>query len=545
MKKKIIIGLLGSMLALPLVSNYAKPTTVQASTVQAYKASGKVTTNSTSLNMRKSASTNAAVIAAIPKGKIIAITGKIGNWYRVSYNNKVGFVSKTYVTIYTAPKPAPVSSVQSYSATGTVTTKSTSLNMRKSASANAAVVATIPKGTKISITGKIGSWYRVSYNKKIGFVSKAYVTIYTAPKPAPKPVVGPVTNYSNFGYMKKKSSYFKTQSNKSGVVGSLNKDALVKITGTSGSWYRINVNNKIGYVLKSEVSWNPTYQKYSNTATLKKNGKVYVATNTTSKTFKDYGKGKKLKITGKTKSWYRVSVGSASGYILASKVDLHPSFKTAKTVKNFAYVKKNKVAYKQPSKEGGYVKVAEDIIIFDKALSTDGKWVRVTNMNNGITKGKGDYYFLKSDIVFKKYTGTNKTVKQRNSIGINKDKYVYLDSLHTSVYRKSLEREIVAVYLGKAVDKITEKQYDKATKEISKMDYNTLKKVIKKKGHTPNLLAWAWSNVISAVKNPIEYVDEFKVYPQALLYVRIIHADKGKGIIVDISKSSALAVKSQ
>lgn len=68
-------------------------------------AMGKVVTQSTSLNLRESASTNATVIAQIPKGSYVAIISDNGSWFYVKYYKDTsspiyyGYVSKEYVSI--------------------------------------------------------------------------------------------------------------------------------------------------------------------------------------------------------------------------------------------------------------------------------------------------------------------------------------------------------------------------------------------------------------------------------------------------------------
>ena len=59
--------------------------------------------------------------------------------------------------------------------TGTVT--ASSLNMRKSASADSEVVKVLKQGAKVTIKGTSGSWYKVTYNGKTGFVAKKYVEV--------------------------------------------------------------------------------------------------------------------------------------------------------------------------------------------------------------------------------------------------------------------------------------------------------------------------------------------------------------------------------
>ena len=59
--------------------------------------------------------------------------------------------------------------------TGTVTAGS--LNMRKTASSDSSVVKVLKQGTKVTIKGTSGSWYKVSAGGKTGYVSKKYISV--------------------------------------------------------------------------------------------------------------------------------------------------------------------------------------------------------------------------------------------------------------------------------------------------------------------------------------------------------------------------------
>ena len=59
----------------------------------------------TTLNVRKEASTKSAILMSIPRNTVVTILGTSGDWYKitVTYNNKTvtGYVSKIYITIKT------------------------------------------------------------------------------------------------------------------------------------------------------------------------------------------------------------------------------------------------------------------------------------------------------------------------------------------------------------------------------------------------------------------------------------------------------------
>lgn len=58
---------------------------------------GVVQTNN--LNVRSSNSTNSSKLGQLNKGQKVTITGKVGEWFRINYNNKEAYVSGAYIDL--------------------------------------------------------------------------------------------------------------------------------------------------------------------------------------------------------------------------------------------------------------------------------------------------------------------------------------------------------------------------------------------------------------------------------------------------------------
>lgn len=58
---------------------------------------GKVNTDGASLNVRSAPSTTAAKVTALSDGTVVKIIGVDSNWYKISYNNKTGYVSSEFL----------------------------------------------------------------------------------------------------------------------------------------------------------------------------------------------------------------------------------------------------------------------------------------------------------------------------------------------------------------------------------------------------------------------------------------------------------------
>ncbi len=126
---------------------------------------GKVTTSSTSLNVRKSASTSSAVITTLKRNSQITLINKSGNFWYVRYSaSGYGYCSADYITVISKDVK-------------TVKTTSGNLNVRSSASTSGTILTTLKSGTKIPVISTTNGWSKILYNgTKTGYVNSAYLT---------------------------------------------------------------------------------------------------------------------------------------------------------------------------------------------------------------------------------------------------------------------------------------------------------------------------------------------------------------------------------
>lgn len=126
---------------------------------------------------------------------------------------------------------------------GAVTTSSGTLNVRSRASSGASVVATLKKGSYITLISKSGSWWKVEYAKgQYGYCHSDYITIVEGT---------PVTVTTRSGSLNVRSgpgaSYAKT--------ASLIKGEVVIFLKTSSGWSRVLYHGtKTGYVSAQYLS---------------------------------------------------------------------------------------------------------------------------------------------------------------------------------------------------------------------------------------------------------------------------------------------------
>lgn len=171
--KKAIARVIGAFLAASLF--FQTPTTsmiVTDNIKQVEAATTKGTIKST-VNLRKTASNSAKVLKVLSKGTSVTITStSTVGWYKVKVGTITGYVGRTYVTLANSSNTTSTSSSSS-SSTGSVI--ASYLNLRKSASNSAKILKVLTYGTKVTIQGTTGSWYKIKVGSTTGYVSKAYI----------------------------------------------------------------------------------------------------------------------------------------------------------------------------------------------------------------------------------------------------------------------------------------------------------------------------------------------------------------------------------
>ncbi len=139
-------------------------------------------------NMRSTANSYASnVIRRIPEGDLVEVTGETGNFYRIEYDGRSGFVFKQYVEkAKTTSSSSSGLTAEGYPYT---TTATSSVNLRKSASTSSKKLDTVPKGAKITVHALSGAWANVTYSGQTGWVMKEYIKVATivTPTATPKP----------------------------------------------------------------------------------------------------------------------------------------------------------------------------------------------------------------------------------------------------------------------------------------------------------------------------------------------------------------------
>ena len=121
------------------------------------------------VRMRSGPGTNYSILGTYNNGTKMTITGQSGDWYAVTYGGMTGYVSKQYLS-----QSGTATNVESMNSTPAVTT--TAVNMREGPSTAYTSKQVLAAGASVTLTGKSGQWYRVSYGNDSGFILGTYIS---------------------------------------------------------------------------------------------------------------------------------------------------------------------------------------------------------------------------------------------------------------------------------------------------------------------------------------------------------------------------------
>ncbi len=133
------------------------------------------------LNLRSGPSTSFPVVAVMPAGVTVSITGPLQNgYYPVRYNGINGFAYATYLRLTSQPTATPTTPP-----TQTAWTTA-NVNLRSGAGINFGVILVVPIGAQVTVTGSVTNNYlSVIYSGTSGYISADYVTFDEPTTPVP------------------------------------------------------------------------------------------------------------------------------------------------------------------------------------------------------------------------------------------------------------------------------------------------------------------------------------------------------------------------
>ncbi len=162
------------------------------------------------------------------------------------------------------------------------------VNFRSGPSTSYSSLGSFNKGDKVEYLGTSGSWVKVKYNNKTGYVYGSYVGNYAT-----------ITQYVTATTLNVRSGAGTSYS----VLGSLSKGTKVEVISTTNGWSKISYNGSTGYVSSQYLSDNTTSTntttKYVTATTLN----VRSGAGTSYSVLGSLSKGTKVEVISTTNGW--------------------------------------------------------------------------------------------------------------------------------------------------------------------------------------------------------------------------------------------------
>ena len=272
---------------------------------------GKITAET--IRIRAEATTDSKIIEIGNAGEKVDIVGLEGDWYKVSFKGKTGYIYKDYLTpdgevktsdktnenssetnqtpeasttpeTSTAPETTP-SETPTQTPTETTNDKAMELGnvVNKETSAyllpnfTSTKIEKVNKDQEIKLITTMANWAKIEINQKEAWIPKTFLmkevsvettkpteqqpeeTTETQPETQPETqqpeqTTQPAVNKA--GYISSNASaHFRSgPSTSSQSLGKLPKNTKITITGEENGWYKVSYNGKEGYISKSLVT---------------------------------------------------------------------------------------------------------------------------------------------------------------------------------------------------------------------------------------------------------------------------------------------------
>jgi Cell wall-associated hydrolases (invasion-associated proteins) len=152
--------------------------------------------------------------------------------------------------------------------TGVGAISGSSVRMRSDASTSSSIVATLDKGTAVSILGQQDGWYRISYSGSTGYVSADFLT---------EDQDGAFTSCGRVN--SDGVNIRSTPSVDGAVAASVDKGTVLTVTGFSGGWYSVSCTyGTTGYIRSDFVDLTASASESSSSSKVVSLAKQYLGT---------------------------------------------------------------------------------------------------------------------------------------------------------------------------------------------------------------------------------------------------------------------------
>lgn len=255
--------------------------------------------NTETLRLRKDASTESLVLELLSKDDKVDILEEKDGWYKIKFKDYTGYVSKEFITTSgdvkntTSNENKTNNEETNQNNNETTNTQGTVKISQKEAKLisdcklymlpliNSNVITTLNKDAKLTIVNTAGGWAYVNASENNGWVRLDKLSVLDANSSNNEETTNKneqnnneADNTNNVQEETKKeeevkqpeyqakNAYIKetsvnvrsSSSTSSDVITTLSQNTQIKVVGEEDGWYKVEVNDKSGYILKTLVS---------------------------------------------------------------------------------------------------------------------------------------------------------------------------------------------------------------------------------------------------------------------------------------------------
>lgn len=149
-------------------------------------------------------------------------------------------------------------------------TTTATVNVRSGAGNSYKVVTCVTKGKSVTTNGSSGNWTKVTANGKTGYIYNKYLSTSGSSTSASSSTSSTTTTStsSTTVYSTTTLNVRSGPGTSYGIITTMTKGQSATKTGVSGSWYKVSVNGKTGYVSSKYITTTkPSTSSSSSTTT--------------------------------------------------------------------------------------------------------------------------------------------------------------------------------------------------------------------------------------------------------------------------------------
>lgn len=268
---------------------------------------GEVTSTATGLRIRTGPGTSFQIIDYFPNGEKATAISQQGDWVKISYKGKTGWVYSKYITF--TSKTGSTETKKGTTATKTGIVLASTLNVREQPTTKSSIVGKLYKNENITIVSQQGDWYQIKYEQKKAWVHGDFVqTSENNTKPSTK------QPFEKTGVVTASSLNVRNQGSLNGkIIGQVNKGTIVTFLNEVNNWYQIQLSqNQTGWVAGWYVNIQENVPSNSaQTVTLLYNGtNLRNGPSTSYQVISRGNKGDQFDVIGKEGKWYKIKLAN-------------------------------------------------------------------------------------------------------------------------------------------------------------------------------------------------------------------------------------------